>query len=116
MTKGLLTLSENGNEILEAIHRFRNNESTYISYLHKFLIDPTYEQFKYCIQSKDFDHAQSYCSSLNGLASNLGLTKIAKCSARLSNILYSSSQEDLSKPLSDLEEAYVDTIALINQV
>lgn len=116
MTKALQTLSDKGNDVAGAIQRFRNNESTYISYLRKFLVDPTYEQFKFCISSKDYEHARNYCSALNGLASNLGLTKIATYSAGISFILFSMDYSGLEKNLSDLENAYTETIALIDQV
>lgn len=116
MTKGLQTLSDKGNDVAIAIHRFRNNESTYVSYLHKFLVDPTYEQFKYCIEGADYDHAKSYCSALNGLASNLGLTKIAKASAQISYLLYAMDLTNLELFLANLDDAYNETIDLINQV
>ena len=116
MTKGLQDLLEKGNEITLAIHRFRNNESTYVSYLKKFLVDPTYEQFKFCVTSKDYEHARSYCSALNGVASNLGLTNIAKCTASLSYRLYKNDFENMKLDMETLESSYNETVSLIERV
>lgn len=119
MTAGLQALIEKDNDITIAIHRFRDNESTYVAYLKKFLVDPTYEQFKFCMTSNDFEHAKNYCSALNGLASNLGLTNISKLVSALSTHLSQNNIEEIDvieDLMNTLEHNYNETISLIDLV
>lgn len=116
MTTGLQNLMTNGNDITMAIHRFRDNESTYVCYLKKFLMDPTYEQFKFCLSSADYETAKSYCSALCGVTANLGLTNISRITGELTQLLYTKNFDSLEQPLKNLETEYTNTISLIDRV
>lgn len=81
----------NYNEVLERLL----SEKRITSFVIRFLDDNSFETLCQYLDNKDYDSAFNSAHNLKGLAPNLGFTKLAKSSEKLSNALRSDNQDVL---------------------
>lgn len=58
------------------IERFANMEAMLVKFLKKFTSDPTFEELRNAVESKDFSTVERAAHTLKGVAGNLGFQKL----------------------------------------
>lgn len=110
----LIQLEEAGNRISELVKRFAGNEMICVTLVKKFPTDPNFSSFMSQIKAASYKDAEQSVHTLKGVASNLGLTKVADITKEILEILRGDKDVTALEALAkDLEVAYQETIAII---
>lgn len=69
-------LIDAGADMDGAMERFMDNETLYMTFLHKFTVTPNYTELKNAIEKDDWEHALEISHNLKGSSGSLGFTHL----------------------------------------
>lgn len=115
MTESMLVeLEEAGNRISELLKRFAGNEAICAKLVKKFPGDPNYERYLEQIKVQNYKESEQSVHTLKGVASNLGLTKIADITQLIvDEIRGERDYEKIEGWTKELEQLYQETVGII---
>lgn len=112
----LVELEELGNRIPELLKRFASNEAICVRLVKKFPKDENYGKYLEEIKVQNYKDAEQSVHTLKGVASNLGLTKIADVTQLIvDEIRGERDYEKIVGWTDELEQLYEETVGIIEK-
>ncbi len=98
--------------------RFMDNEPFYIKMVHLFKNDKSMEGLRGSMSARDFAAAFKDAHTLKGVTANMGFTKLADVSAKLTEILRNPPYDEAKaiEYFTLTEDAYREVIAAIEEL
>lgn len=88
------------------IARFAGNESIYIRFLKKMIVDETYNNLKQSWREKNYEETEKYAHTLKGISANLGIDRLFKVSDSLVQNIRKKEYEKTQEYYNKLVEEY----------
>lgn len=112
----LVELEEKGNRIGELFKRFAGNEAICVKLVKKFPQDENYEKYLAEIKVQDYKNAEQSVHTLKGVASNLGLTKVADVTQLIVDEIRGEQEYGKIEGWTrELEQHYEETVGIITK-
>lgn len=98
----------------EALRRISGNERM-VKYLRIMRRDPSFDDLCEAVENQDYQAAFRAAHAIKGASLNLGLTKLADCSSKLTEALRSQEPNEAIAPLfKETKQVYQEAIARID--
>ena len=96
-------LADSGVAVEEALERFMGQEDIYVSFLHRFLVDPTIAQLRSCVEEEQAAEGFEWAHTLKGVAANLSLTGVLEVIAPMVETLREGSLEGVAEQVQEFD-------------
>lgn len=108
-------LADSGVEVADAMHRFMGQEDIYISFLGKFLVDPTIAKLKECVRDGQVEAAFECAHTLKGVAANLSLAGVLEVIIPMVEVLRGGSLDGVAEQIQEFDGRCEKLKTLIEQ-
>lgn len=108
-------LADSGVAVADALNRFMGQEDIYVSFLHKFLVDPTIAKLKESVQEEQASEAFECAHTLKGVAANLSLTGVLEVIVPMVETLRIGSLEGVAEQVQEFDNRCKTLKSVIEQ-